>query len=192
MQQQIYIQYLSNRALAFDSSSIAMNNWSNHEKALDSLCFVCGSLVSKAGGFHLVQDLMDFLSRTLRYPELFEIAGITPKKLCSLCYGALSHVDRGETIKTGKVMVEWNECGPDCTACKMFLATQRQQRQHVGRKKKVRVFIIIVIIVVIETLEIMALVTYTFFIGIRGYISAPALRAFLDPPEGSYEILAVS
>ena len=70
---------LYKRALASASSSIAMNcKWSNHEKALDSLCFVCGSLVSKAGGFHLVQDLIDFLTRTLRYPELLKIPGIMP------------------------------------------------------------------------------------------------------------------
>ena len=133
---------LSNRALASASSSICMDcNWSSeHEKALDSLCFVCGSLVSKTGGFHLVQDLMDFLSRTLRYPELFEIPGITPKKLCSLCHKALLQVDRGVTIKTGKVMVEWNECGSNCNACKMLLAAQNQQRKHVGRKKKVCAF----------------------------------------------------
>ena len=111
---------------------------SSHEKALDSLCFVCGSLVDRAGVVsYLVRDLLDFLARTLRIPELFEMPGITPTKLCSLCHKALSHVDRGETIKTSKVMVDWTECGPNCNTCKIFRSTQRH---HVGRKKKVCVF----------------------------------------------------
>lgn len=109
-------------------------NGSNHDKALDSLCFVCGSVVKKTGGFHFVKDLLEFLKRTLRYPELFEIPGITPTKLCRLCYQALAHVDQGETVKTSKTMVEWNECGPSCNACKIL---QNSERQHVGRKKKV-------------------------------------------------------
>ncbi len=109
-------------------------NRSNHKRALDSLCFVCGSLVKKTGGSYFVKDLVDFLTRTLRYPELFEIQGITPEKLCRLCYQALVQVDEGKTMKSGKTMVEWTECGPCCNACNML---QKSEKQHVGRKKKV-------------------------------------------------------
>ena len=105
-----------------------------HAKAMDSLCFVCTSLIKKVSGYYYVKDELELLRRTLRCPQLFELSGITPTKLCSNCYRALLHVDCGETVKTSKVMPEWYECSSNCNSCNILL---RSEKKHLGRKKKV-------------------------------------------------------
>ena len=95
--------------MAFVSSSLGMDSNSggyDHDRALDSLCFVCGCLIKKVDKFYVVSSYLDFLAKGLRCSELFELDGITPTKFCRSCYSAFSHINNGGTVKTKKTLIE--------------------------------------------------------------------------------------
>ena len=110
------------------------NDSSTHDKAMETLCFVCGYVMKKDDRFYLVGEWSDFLAKALRCSEVFELPGITPTKFCFGCYTNLGHIESGRSVKTYKTMEDWGECGPDYNACKRFSSSQRK---HPGRKKKV-------------------------------------------------------
>ena len=70
------------------------NDSSTHDKAMETLCFVCGYVMKKDDRFYLVGEWSDFLAKALRCSEVFELPGITPTKFCFGCYTNLGHIAR--------------------------------------------------------------------------------------------------
>ena len=103
-----------------------------HEEAIQRLCFVCGDLIN--GQMYEVDNNIPLLGRALKCPELFSIPGVTPQNFCLKCYAYMIHLDRGETLKSSISLIEWTECGENCSSCGIIL-----KRRAGGRKKKVSV-----------------------------------------------------
>ena len=102
-----------------------------HEEALDRLCFVCGEIV-KDNRSYTVEKNLDLLGKALNCPEIFTIPDVTPTYICKKCHLTLSKVNRGETVITGRKLMDWVECGPSCRTCELLL-----KRKEKGSRKKV-------------------------------------------------------
>ena len=107
-------------------------NMEVHEEAMMRLCFVCSEIIK--GEIYEVDKYIALLGRALKCPEIFAIPGVTPYNFCKRCHAALSHVDRGKTVVTKCCLVEWTECGPNCSSCAYLT-----KRRVGGRKKKVSI-----------------------------------------------------
>lgn len=105
---------------------------STHDEALSRLCFVCGEII-KETFFYAVDEHLDLLAAALNCPSLFSIPDVTPLNFCKKCHLALSMVKNGGTVKTGRTLLEWEECGSECKTCGIL--TKRKQVR--GRQKKV-------------------------------------------------------
>ena len=104
-----------------------------HEEAIDRLCFVCGELIKDNRGYTVEKNL-ELLGTTLNCPEIFTIPDVTPTYFCKKCQLTLSKVKRGGTIVTGRKLLDWEECGPNCSTCALLL-----KRKEGGSQKKVSV-----------------------------------------------------
>ena len=76
-----------------------------HEEALDRLCFVCGEIV-KDNRSYTVEKNLDLLGKALNCPEIFTIPDVTPTYICKKCHLTLSKVNRGETVITGRKLMD--------------------------------------------------------------------------------------
>ena len=80
-----------------------------------------------------MHEHLDLLAAALKCPSLFSIPDVTPLNFCKKCHVALSMVKNGGMVKTGRTLLEWEECGSECKTCGIL--TKRKQVR--GRQKKV-------------------------------------------------------
>ena len=114
-------------------------NSSPHDEAMRRLCFVCAELISdeKYRCYDVIEH-KSLISRVLKSPPVFSLPGWAPDHFCHKCMSKLKHIDEGTTLTSSLKMLEWGECGPNCSSCAKI--TKRTQGR--GRKKKVSIVII--------------------------------------------------
>ena len=107
---------------------------SMHDEALSRLCFVCGEIMN--GTFYDVEKNLKLLRSGLRSPDFSPIPGETPLNYCKKCDFVLRTFVSGKSVQTGRKLLDWKACGPDCGTCKN-IAERKSKR---GRRQKVIIF----------------------------------------------------
>ena len=87
-----------------------------HAEALRRLCFVCGDLISK-GKFYDVELYKAMLCKGLKCSTISSKPGISPSSFCAKCYSTVQGSATGRVIRTGRTLIEWAQCRPDCLTC---------------------------------------------------------------------------
>ena len=97
------------------------------------LCFSCARVFKPKGRRDVVEKNLDMISKAFDFRSgIFSIDGVTPTSLCNSCHLYLRKVSSGKIICAGLKLIDWQECGNDCTTCSYLEA-----RKCGGAYKKV-------------------------------------------------------
>ena len=104
-----------------------------HREALRRLCFACAKIMKANDRRHEVEKHLEMLSKAFGIKSgIFTMDGVTPSYFCLGCKLNLTKLSLGETVNTGRRLVNWEECGVGCTTCAYM-----ETRKKGGAYKKV-------------------------------------------------------
>ena len=96
-----------------------------HQEALIRLCFACARVFKPKERRHEVEKNLDMISKAFDFRSgIFTIDGVTPISLCNSCHLYLRKVSSGKIICAGRKLIDWQECGNNCTTCS-YLETRK-------------------------------------------------------------------